>query len=175
MSMKLILTTSVTSGRNIGKWIILPFGERRLPSMLDILNMRTAPVDYLLTDREASTVFFRGTVSSYLEVLRLNELAKAINSLTDNQEKAFCALMECECSQDVKAAEDIISNQLPKWELVEGIDSDDSLREYLSELYGREVLINEVLRLRKLNIFIFTTYGCLISTRLVRKSVWTIT
>ena len=173
MSMKLFLTTSLASGSHTGKWVLLPVRETRLPFLLERLGMETKPVDYFLTDNEASTVFLRGSVSEYLEVLRLNELAKAIRNLTKCQEKGFCALMEYECCPNLETTKDIIVNQLSKWELVEGIDSDESLREYLSEQYGREVLISEVSRLRKLNIFRFTTYGCLISTRLVRKSVWT--
>lgn len=173
MSMKLFLTTSLTNGNHIGKWVLLPVRETRLPFLLERLGIQNQPIDYFLTDNEASTVFLRGSVSDYLEVLCLNELAKSIRNLTESQEKEFCALMEYECCPDLKTAEDIISNQLSKWELVEGVDSDESLRECLSEQYGREVLISEVTRLRKLNIFRFTTYGCLIRTNLIRKSVWT--
>ena len=172
MSMKLFLTTSITSGSHTGKWVLLPARETRLPFLLERMGMETKPVDYFLTDNEASIVFLRGSVSDFLEVLRLNELAKSIRRLTESQEKAFCALMEYECCPDLKTTEDIITDQLSKWELVEGIDSDELLRGHLSEQYGREVSSSEVTRLRRLGIFRFTSYGCLISTRLVRKSVW---
>lgn len=173
MSMKLFLTTSLANSSCIGKWVLLPVRETRLPFLFDRMGIQTQLVDYFLTDREASTVFLRGSVSNYQEVLCLNKLAKAICNLTETQENEFCALMEYECCPDIKTAQDIITNQLPKWELVEGVDSDESFRAYLSEQYGREVSISEVSRLRKLKIFIITTFGCLVSTRLVKKSVWT--
>ena len=173
MSMKLFLTTSLINGNRTGKWVLLPVREMRLPFLLERMGMETQPIDYFLTNNEASVVFLRGSVSDFLDVQRLNELAKAIRKLNESQEKEFCALLEYECCPDLNTAESIITDQLSKWELVEGIDSDESLREYLSKQYGREVSSDEVTRLRRLNVFRFTTYGCLISTRLVRKSVWT--
>ena len=166
MSIKVFLSTSVAKNNSAGKWLLLPARQERLGTILQKLNYGTEPPDFFVTDEKAEITYMRGTISSYLEVVRLNNLARDLHSLSEHEENIFYALMECECLPNISIAERILK-RLHKWELLYGIDNDTTLGKFFSEYYNQAIkdsdYTNLGVHIRSQHKCIFTSLGCLIA------------
>ena len=165
MSIKVFLSTSITKNNSVGKWLLLPARQEQLGTILKKINYGIEPADFFVTDEKAEIAYMRGTISSYLEAVRLNNLARDVRSLSEHEENIFYALMECECLPNISIAERILK-QLCKWELLYGIDTDAALGKFFVEHHNQAVKDSDYTNLgiyiRSQHKCIFTSFGCLI-------------
>ncbi len=166
MSIKVFLSTSVTKNNFAGKWLLLPARQERLGTILKKLNCGIEPPDFFVTDEKAEITYMRGTISSYLELVCLNNLARDLHTLSEHEENIFYALMECECLPNISIAERILK-QLYRWELLYGIDTDAALGKFFSEYHNQAIkdsdYTNLGVHIRSQHKCIFTSLGCLIA------------
>lgn len=165
MGMKVFLTTPVSKDNTHGRWVLLPIRQERIGGILQRMNYATEQPEFFVSDETADIVILRGTVSSYSEAVRLNNLARDISSLSEHDENIFCALMECESQPDISTAEQMLK-QLSKWELLDGIDTDETLGKFFADVWSKKVPYSDNssigIYIRNRYKCVFTSFGCLI-------------
>ncbi|HHY29034.1 hypothetical protein A7W90_05785 [Clostridium sp. Bc-iso-3] len=163
--MKVFLTTPIKYHYPSGKWMLLPVPEIQLKNIIDELSYGTKITEYMITDYNADIVILHDAIDSYKKASQLNEVAKVIHNLSKHDEDILCALMECEYHANIDKVKDIIK-QLPTWELLGGIDSDDALGKLFAEANKHNSSITDYSDfgkyIRSQHTCIYTSMGCLI-------------
>lgn len=155
MSMKIFLTIlgKYNEGYLIGKWVKLPIPADKLKEVLDEIGINEEYEEYFITDYETTFSGMREAIGEYTSIEALNELAEAIEELSEYEQEKLEAVLECELChsiQDVRAALD----SLDDYDLIDGIDDDEQLGYYYAEEVGC-IDIPQHLR----NYFNYEAYG----------------
>lgn len=154
MSMKIFLTNlgKYNEGYLIGKWVKLPIPTDKLKEVLDEIGINEEYEEYFITDYETTFSGMREAIE-YTSIVALNELAEAIEELSEYEREKLEAVLECELCrsiQDVRAALD----SLDDYDLIDGIYDDEQLGYYYAEEFGC-IDIPQHLR----NYFNYEAYG----------------
>lgn len=177
MSMAIFLTNlgKYNEGYLIGKWVKLPIPADKLRETLTEIGINKEYEEYFITDYETAFVGMRDIISEFTSITVLNELAKRLESLSENEREKLEAVMESEWVSCVGEVEELIEH-LEDFDLLPEVRNDSDLGYYYAEecgciaipeyikhyfdyeAYGRDIRLDG-------GIITYTTYGCVIDNR----------
>ena len=137
MSIKVFLTNlgKYNEGYLIGKWVQLPVPQEKLDEVLEQIGINEQYEEYFITDWESNLTGLHDAISEYSSVVKLNELAEALEQLSSDEEDKLGAILEDECCRCIGDVMDLI-DQMDELDLLQGIEDDESLGYYYAEEVG---------------------------------------
>lgn len=120
-----------------GEWVKLPVAKNELHNVLCRIGINEQYEEYFISDYE--TLFSNLHISEYASINDLNKLAEKIEELSDYDYDKLAAVLECEGNTSIAEVVELIE-ALENFDLLEGVDTDDTIGEYFADesflLYG---------------------------------------
>ena len=174
--MKIFITNlgRYNEGYLVGKWVKFPIDDDKLDDVLKEIGINEYYEEYFITDSESDIIGLSDVITEYSSISALNELAKRIEKLTDDEADKLKSIFEYEGVCNVEEVIDILDN-LDSFDLVTGITDDETLGYYYADelcsidipehlksyfdygAYGRDIRLE--------SSCLYTSYGFLLDNR----------
>lgn len=118
-------------GYLMGEWVKLPIPKDKLQEVLDRIGINEQYEEYFISDYE--TLFANLHISEYSSLSELNQLAEKIDELADCDYAKLGAVLESESCMTIAGILEII-DELDRFDLLDGIDTDYAIGEYFAEV-----------------------------------------